>query len=95
MLDINRDDAGRVDVDELHFSFKSYLKYYELIEQRIVDLLEKFKLSISKKFEIQDLMNELVAEIEARAVDSKMPLVQLREIIEDRHGIIIRDAIYD
>ena len=24
-----------------------------------------------------------------------MPVVQLREIIEDRHGIMIRDAIYD
>ena len=32
MLDINRDDGGRVDIDELHFSFKSYIKYYELIE---------------------------------------------------------------
>lgn len=52
MLDINRDDEGRVDVDELHFSFKSYVKYYELLEQRIIDLLEKFKISITKKFEI-------------------------------------------
>ena len=52
MLDINRDDGGRVDIDELHFSFKSYIKYYELIEQRIIDMLEKFKISISKKFEI-------------------------------------------
>ena len=32
MLNINRDDQGRVDIDELHFSFKSYIKYYELIE---------------------------------------------------------------
>jgi hypothetical protein len=95
MLDINRDDGGRVDIDELHFSFKSYIKYYELIEQRIIDMLEKFKISISKKFEIQDLMNEMVAEIESKAMDSKMPLVQLREIIEDRHGITIRDALYD
>jgi len=52
MMNINRDDNGRVDIDELHFSFKSYVKYYELIEQRIIDMLEKFKLSISKKFEI-------------------------------------------
>jgi len=52
MLDINRDDQGRVDVDEMHFSFKSYNKYYELVESRIIDMLEKFKLSISKKFEI-------------------------------------------
>lgn len=52
MLDINRDDQGRIDIDELHFSFRSYIKYYELIEQRIVDLLEKFKISIVKKLEI-------------------------------------------
>ena len=75
MMDINRDDAGKVDIDELHFSFKSYQKYYELIEQRIVDMLEKFKLSISKKFEIADLINEFVAEIESKAHESKMPMI--------------------
>jgi len=82
-------------VDELHFSYKSYVKYYELIEQRVVDLLEKFKISIVKKFELNDLVNEFVAEIEARAEDSKIALAQLRDIIEDRHGIQIRDALYD
>jgi hypothetical protein len=51
MLNINRDDQGRVDIDEMHFSFKSYIKYYELIEQRIIDLLEKFKISIMKRME--------------------------------------------
>jgi hypothetical protein len=95
MLDINRDDQGRVDIDEMHFSYKSYIKYYELIEQRIIDMLEKFKLSVSKKFELQDLINDFVSEIESRAEDSKLSIVELREIIEDRHGIIIRDAIYD
>jgi len=95
MLDINRDDQGRVDIDEMHFSYKSYIKYYELIEQRIIDMLEKFKLSVSKKFELQDLINDFVAEIESRAEDSKLSIVELREIIEDRHGIVIRDAIYD
>ena len=30
--DINRSDQGRVDIDELHFSYGSYLKYYEIIE---------------------------------------------------------------
>lgn len=54
MLNINRDDQGRVDIDELHFSFKSYIKYYELIEQRIIDLLEKFKISILKRMEGED-----------------------------------------
>jgi hypothetical protein len=87
MLDINRDDQGRIDVDELHFSFRSYIKYYELIEQRIVDLLEKFKISIVKKLELQDIILEVVAEIEQKCEDSKMPGIQLREILEDRHGI--------
>lgn len=58
-------------------------------------MLEKFKLSISKKFELDDLINEFVAEIESKATDSKISIVELREIIEDRHGIVIRDAIYD
>jgi hypothetical protein len=95
MLDINRDDQGRVDVDELHFSFVTYKKYYELIEQRIIDMLEKFKISIVKKFEIPDLIQEFVTEIEQRAIESKMPLIQLREIIEDRHGIQLNNALYD
>ena len=40
-------------------------------------------------------MDEFVAEIESKSEDSKMSLAELREIIEDRHGIIIRDAIYE
>lgn len=32
VLNINRDDVGKVDVDELHFSYKSYVKYYEMVE---------------------------------------------------------------
>lgn len=95
MLDINRDDQGKVDVDELHFSYRSYIKYYELIEQRIIDMLEKFKISIVKKLELQDLVLELAADIESKADDSKMAIIELREIIEDRNGIQIRDALYD
>jgi hypothetical protein len=95
MMDINRDDQGKVDIDELHFSFKSYIKYYELIEQRIIDMLEKFKISIVKKLELQDIILEVVAELEQKAEDSKMPSIQLREILEDRHGVQIRDALYD
>lgn len=50
MMDINRNDLGRFDVDELHFSYRSYIKYYEIVEQRILDLLDKFKITIEKKF---------------------------------------------
>jgi hypothetical protein len=74
MLDINRDDQGMVDIDELHFSYRSYIKYYELIEQRIIDMLEKFKISVVKKFEMQDLILEFVAEIESKADESKMSI---------------------
>ena len=87
MMNINRDDAGKIDIDELHFSYKSYVKYYELIEQRILDMLEKFKLSISKKFELPELILEFVTEIEARSRDSKIAMIEFREILEDRHGI--------
>jgi hypothetical protein len=75
MLDINRDDQGRVDIDELHFSYRSYIKYYELIEQRIIDLLEKFKISIVKKLEIQEIVLELCTEIEEKSNDSKMSII--------------------
>jgi hypothetical protein len=95
MMNINRDDQGKIDIDELHFSYKSYIKYYELIEQRILDMLEKFKLSISKKFEVPDLILEFVAEVEQRSRDSKISMIEFREILEDRHGIQIRDALYD
>jgi hypothetical protein len=58
-MNINRDDKGNVDIDELQFSYKSYLKYYELMEARILDLLEKFKLSITKKIEDLDELDDL------------------------------------
>jgi hypothetical protein len=50
-------------------------------------LLEKFKISIVKRLELQDIILEVVAEIEQKAEDSKMPGIQLREILEDRHGV--------
>ena len=58
-------------------------------------MFEKYKISIVKKFEMQDLILEFVAEIESKADESKMSIVQFREILEDRHGIQIRDALYD
>ena len=83
MLDINRDDQGQIDVDELHFSYISYQKYYEIIEQRIVDLLDKFRISISKKFDTEESMQQLTADIESKATESKIALLELRSIIED------------
>ena len=60
-----------------------------------MDLLEKFKISVVKKFELDDLVNEFVQEIEKKAEDSKIAMQDLRDIIEDRHGIQIRDTLYD
>ena len=44
-----RSDNNNLDVNELNFCYKNYLNYYDIVEKRILDLLEKFKLSISKK----------------------------------------------
>ena len=52
MLNISqKDDRAKIDLEQLQYSYSSYLKYYELIEARVIDLLEKFKLSIAKKLE--------------------------------------------
>ena len=68
MLDINRNDLGRFDIDELHFSYLSYIKYYEIVEQRILDLLDKFKITIEKKFNYDvDSLYKLTSELQSRA----------------------------
>ena len=84
-----------MDVDELHFSFVSYLKYYEIIEQRVLDLLEKVKICVSKKLENIDALIDLTTQLESRATDSKISMPELRMILEDENGIMIRDALYD
>ena len=60
LLNINRNDNNNIDIDELQFSYKSYLKYYELLESRIMDLLEKFKLSITKKLSTPEQIQDLI-----------------------------------
>lgn len=65
-----------------------------MIEKRILDLLEKFKLAISKRVETDEDVFDLIGAIENRAVDSKMMLDDFRHEMEKR-GIQIRDAIYD
>ena len=47
----DKDDKAKIDLEQLQYSYSSYLKYYELIEARVIDLLEKFKLAIAKKLE--------------------------------------------
>ena len=96
MLNITgKDKREAIDLDELQYSYAQYLKYYEGIEARVVDLLEKFKLSISKKLETQDQLNELVAALELKSSDSKLTIADLKNELDDRRGIQIRDAMYD
>jgi hypothetical protein len=37
----------------------------------------------------------MTANIESKSKDSKISLIELREIIEDWHGVVMRDALYD
>ena len=94
LLNINRNDNNNIDIDELQFSYKSYLKYYELLESRIMDLLEKFKLSITKKLSTTEQIQDLIQSIEDKASESKILVTDLKEIL-DNNGIFIRDALYD
>lgn len=57
--------------------------------------MEKFKISILKRLENEDSVFQMTANIESKSKDSKISLIELREIIEDRHGVVMRDALYD
>ena len=55
MLNISKkDEREAINLDELQFSFKSYLKYHEVIQARVIDLLEKFKVIIYKQLETDE-----------------------------------------
>jgi Ca2+-binding EF-hand superfamily protein len=94
LLNISRNDNDNIDIDELQNSFRSYLKYYELLESRIMDLLEKFKLSINKRIEEPADIERLINEIYDRSGESKINVDEFKELLEN-HGISIRDALYD
>lgn len=67
-------ERGAIDLDELQFSYTSYLKVHELVEARVVDLLEKFKLSIVKKLESDEDIEALMCAIELKANESKVTI---------------------
>jgi hypothetical protein len=48
-----------------------------------------------KRIEDEDSVEQLTANIESKSKDSKISLMEFREIIEDRHGVVMRDALYD
>ena len=90
-----KDDKAKIDLEQLQYNYQSYLKYYELIEARVIDLLEKFKLAIAKKLETQDEVDNLVSSIDLHSDNSKVTVKDLKLELEDRRGIVIRDTLYD
>ena len=96
MLGINplRDEKDRLDLDELQYSFTSYCKYYALIEARVSDLLEKIKLAVVKKLQFESI-ELLVESIIDASTDSKILVRELRRILEDEHGVVLREQVYD
>ena len=81
-------------MDELQKSYRSYLAYYDSIESRIKDLLEKFMISIKKKIEDPMQYDEFIKQIEDKSNESKIATSDLRDVI-DNNGVFIRDALYD
>jgi hypothetical protein len=81
-----------IDIRELSFSFKSYLKYLDMLEARLVDILDKFKLAVSKS--ISGAIDFVAEIIEMRSIDSKITLADLKETLETQ-GVNIRDALYN
>jgi hypothetical protein len=73
-----------VDIDEIQAGFNAYLKYNDLIEKRIIDLLEKFRIAINKQLETDDDIYELIDAIEGRASESKILIADLRHEMEKR-----------
>lgn len=61
----------------------------------MLDILEKFKLSISKKLETQEEIDNLVSSIDLHSDNSKVTIKDLKLELEDRRGIVIRDTLYD
>jgi hypothetical protein len=61
----------------------------------VIDLLEKFKLSISKKLETQDEIDNLISSIDLHSDNSMVTIKDLKLELEDRRGIVIRDTLYD
>lgn len=87
-------DGNSIDLEDLQRSFRSYLTYYDSIEGRIKDLLEKFMLSVQKKIEDPQQYDDFVKQIEESSSESKIQISVLRDIF-DNNGILIRDALYD
>jgi hypothetical protein len=86
--------TNSIDLEDFQRSYRSYLTYYDSIEGRIKDLLEKFMLSVQKKIEDNTQYEQFVKQLEDASQESKVQLSDLRDIF-DNNGIFIRDALYD
>lgn len=97
MLNINphRDEKDRLDIDEFQTSFLAYTKYYELISSRVADLLEKIKLATCKRVELPEQIEALCETIIDASTDSKIQPRELKRILEDENGIVLREQVYD
>jgi hypothetical protein len=73
----------------------AYTKYYELVASRVADLLEKIKLAVCKRVGLPDQVDTLCETIQDASTDSKIQPKELRKILEDDHGIMLRESIYD
>jgi hypothetical protein len=94
MSNIIGKEKPNIDIDELQQGFAAYLKYNDLIQKRVLDLLEKFKIAINKRLETDEEIHELIDSIESKATDSKLLLEDLKHEMEKK-GVQIRDAIYE
>ena len=94
LMNISRDDNNNVDIDELQFSFKQYLGYYDSLKEPIVELFQLFKRNLDKKIEDPTQQEEFIRSIEERANESKIPGAELKELF-DQNGIQLRDNCYD
>ena len=61
----------------------------------MIDILEKIKICVSKKVDTVEQLLMLTTDLESKATDSKVPMLELRMLFEDQHGITMREALYD
>lgn len=87
-------DANSIDLEDLQRSYRAYLTYYDSIEGRIKDLLEKFNLIITKKITVREQQDEFIQHIEDSAVESKISVSELKDIF-DNNGIFINEYTFN
>ncbi|CDW78943.1 c2 domain-containing protein 3 [Stylonychia lemnae] len=94
MLNITKADQTNIDIDEIQFSYKQYIGYYDSLQEPINELFQLFKRNIDKKIDSYEQQEEFIRSIEERAVESKIPIAELKDIL-DGNGILLRDICYD